>query len=206
MNLYGVLITYNDWPFIQRAVESIYNRVDRIIAVDGRFKDFPLIGDSDFSTDGTREYLLSLEKVQLACVSGVGEIEKRNFYLVGDVGDWYLHLDADEEWKGLVKPPKDADMLIHWLQREKPIQHMKRVRLFRHVPGLHYEGKHYWLRDGNGNTFSLLDRPGKKYRAAETEQLKIIHHELKRDGERQSAKRKYYKQLIKKEGRIKEEV
>lgn len=201
--IYGVMVTYNDWPMIQRSIGSIYNKVDKIIVVDGRYSDFPIISNSDFSTDGTISYLSKLEKVDLILQEGLIEPDKRNLYLVGEAGDWYVHLDSDEEWVGDIDLPK-ADMLVSWLKRERQKQFMKRVRLFRHVEGLHYEGKHYWLKDGGGNTFALLDKPGEKYKAAETDKVKIIHHENERDAERLSAKKQYYKKLYKREGRIRE--
>jgi len=198
--LYGVLITYDDMPLIERAVESIYDHVDQIIAVDGRFNDFP--GDSDVSTDGTIEYLRSLDKVTLIVATGMDEIEKRNLYLIGDRNDWYLHLDADEEWTGdPPHPPADADACIVPLTRGRPEHYMERVRLFRHVPGLHYADKHYILKDGQGRTFALLDKVGNAYRGVkikgnEFEGSVIKHHDHERSAVRQSRKKTYYRKHL----------
>lgn len=205
--LYGVIITYDDFPHIRTTVESIEDKVDEIIAVDGRFRDFP--GDNDYSTDGTLEYLYSVPKVRVVLATGLSEVEKRNVYLVGTEGDWYLHLDADEEWKGAVQLP-DADMLIALMKVNASIHKryplMKRIRLFRHVRGLHYEKKHYWLHDEAGRTFALIDRPGNSYKAEMTTDVKMIHHERERSPERHEMKRRYYRGLYKREMRIKEYV
>lgn len=191
----AVLIVYNDYPLIKEAISSIKGKVDSIVAVDGRFSDFP--GGDDLSTDGTREYLLS-EGVQLIDAPLLDEVAKRNLYLVGEEGDWYVHLDGDEAWQGDVEIP-DADMLVH---KHFGKQKMRRIRLFKHVPGLHYEHKHYWLKDRWGDTFSLVSKPGKKYRAEYTDEIKILH--LERSPERESQKKRYYRVLRKRENQYHE--
>jgi hypothetical protein len=198
------MITYNDYPHIQTAVESLYDHVDEVLAVDGRFRDFP--GEGNLSTDGTYEYLMSLPKAVVISATDLDEVEKRNQYLVGREGDWYVHLDTDEEWVGDFHIP-DADMFITWMAASKTAKgrfpKMQRARIFRHIDGLHYEKKHYWLHDGDGDTFALLDRPGKKYTAEVTDETNLIHHQV-RSAERCNARQKYYKKLYKREMRIKE--
>jgi len=87
---------------------------------------------------------------------------------------------------------------------------MERVRLFRHVPGLHYAGKHYILKDGQGRTFALLDKVGNAYKGVkikgnEFEGSVIKHHDHERDGVRQSRKKTYYrKHLSPRERKIQE--
>lgn len=198
----GVIITFDDWPTIQQTIESIYNLVDEIIAVDGRYIDFP--GACDFSTDGTLDYLRNIDKVRLINAYGLTEVEKRNQYLVGSEGDIYLHLDADETWEGPAELPEGADMGISMLHQLKS-GHMngKRIRLFRHVEGLHYDKKHYWLHDGQGKTFALLDKPGNAYTAVPIEG-KIIHHDIDRPGERTVVKKQYYRTLVRRENPIRE--
>jgi len=194
------MITYNDFPMVKRAVESVIDYVDRAIIIDGRFIDFP--GETNYSTDGTIEYLRSVEKVSLILVAGKTEIEKRNLYLVNDRDEFYVHLDADEEWTGDPPiPPADADACIVPLHRDRPQHDMARVRLFRHVPGLHYKHKHYWLHDGQGRTFALLDRVGDTYcgvklKGNEFEGSLIRHHDQERDKVRQSQKKTYYRKYL----------
>jgi len=197
------MVTYNDWPLVKRAVESLIDKVDAIIAVDGRYSAFP--GDTQYSTDGTLEYLGSLNKVSLVLSPPLTEVEKRNLYLVGSGGDWYLHLDADEELVGSFTLP-DTDIGIMELHRSYPIRIIQRARLFRHVPGIHYEGKHYWLKDKNGNTYCLLDKAGSKYSASPIEGCKIVHYDEERPPERQRDKKQYYRWLSPRENRIEERL
>ena len=93
---------YNDWPLIKECVESIYDQVDRIIAVDGRFINYPK--GNWYSTDGTIEYLTSLEKVELIFAAGLLETEKRNVYMdMLKPGDTVLVIDGDETVKGKIR-------------------------------------------------------------------------------------------------------
>ena len=196
----GIVPSYNDRTTIEACITSLLPVTNRIVAVDGRFSDFP--GETDYSTDGTIEYLEG-QGVEVIRAAGLQEVEKRNCYLVGQVGDWYLHLDADEEWTGALEIP-DADMGIVKLCRARPIHYMDRVRLFRHVEGLHYEKKHYWLHDGEGRTFALLEKPGDNYTASRLDNNLIIHHEEDRLPDRRNAKRQYYRILTKRENPIRE--
>ena len=196
-----VLICYEDMPLIQRCIESA-PFVDEVVAVDGRYIDYP-VGPME-STDGTIEYLESIG-VRVIHLPGVQEVEKRNAYLVGKEGDWYLHLDADEEWFG-GKPEIDpeVDAYIVDLHRAYPKSPIDRVRLFRHVDGLHYEKKHYWLHDSQGRTFALLQKVGENYRGKRLEGFGIQHNELERPPLRQRDRKLYYNILIRREHPIQE--
>ena len=200
--IYGVINCYNDFPLIERTVESIAPLVDIIICVDGRYEDFPQINGSDISTDGTLEYLERRNDCRIVVAPLLSEIHKRNCYLVGSLGDWYLHLDADEVWHGALRIP-DADMGIVKLKWRKTGNWMDRVRLFRHVPGLQYKEKHYWLHDEQGRTFARLEKPGKAYSATRLDNW-IEHFDELRPPERQTLKRSYYRILSKRENRIQE--
>ncbi len=74
--LIATIITYNDWPLIKNCVESIKDKVDKIIAVDGRYRDFPDT-NGDYSTDGTIEYLSGINNLELVFESGIDEVVKR---------------------------------------------------------------------------------------------------------------------------------
>lgn len=196
-----VVNCYNDYPLITRCIESV-PWVDEIVAVDGRYIDYPL-GPMQ-SNDGTVEYLESVG-AKVIKAPGLQEIEKRNLYLVGEPGDWYLHLDADEEWVGH-KPAIDPeiDAYVIDFHRPYPVKKMDRVRVFKHVEGLHYEGKHYWLHDSEGKTFTLLQQVGKAYKGARLRDAYIDHHELERSAERQRDRKIYYNVLSRRENRIEE--
>ena len=195
------MITYNDWPLIKVCIESIYPLVDEIVAVDGKYIDFPV--GPEYSDDGTVEYLESIDKVRVIKAAGLQEVEKRNVYLEGlKEGDWFLHLDADEEWVGSLEVP-DADMGIIKLRRSQPQHVMNRIRFFRYV-GQKYDKKHYWLFDKEGRTFCLLEKPGDNYTAWHMKENLILHHGYERSIERTWAKKNYYKILSKRENPIRE--
>lgn len=82
---------------MKRTIESIYDHVDNIIAVDGKFSLRP--GSSeDYSTDGSNEYLQSLKKVTVKKFTGY-EHDKRNIYMEEATklkADAVLIIDTDE--------------------------------------------------------------------------------------------------------------
>lgn len=204
-----VVITYNDMPLLKRCIDSVEAYVDRIILVDGIFEDFPLApGDEPLSTDGTVEYFVDLEtkaeKVLIA-YPGLSEVEKRNRYLLGEPGDWYLHLDADER----VENPEtlfdlpDAD--VCWCQMRWTNRFSRYPRLFRHVDGLHYDGLHYRLVDADGNLFTDIQETGLGYTRA-PHPLRIQHDIDQRHVQRKKQKAIYYRRLTRREREIKEQL
>jgi len=195
---------FNDMPILKESIESVSPYVDKIIVVDGAYREFP---HKDFrSTDGTLEYLKSIEKVELieAKSAWKDQISKRNATLIGSVGDWYLVIDGDEIWTGDFRLPS-ADVGIIKCKRTSDGAKYDRARIFKHIEGLHYEGKHYWLVDKNGKTFSLLADSGLRYSAERLfNRPSIIHKDDKRDYERMMAKKKYYMAHSARESKIKE--
>lgn len=99
MKLVAGLIHYNDLQSMKRTIESIYDHVDYIIAVDGKFS---LREGEDYSTDGSTEYLQSLEKVIIKKFTGY-EHDKRNIYMEEATklkADAVLIIDTDEYLEG----------------------------------------------------------------------------------------------------------
>jgi len=201
-----VLITYNDMPLVQKCIESCIEYVDRLIVVDGVFRDFPQ-GDKPYSTDGTFEYIIGLNcaaEKEVLVIPGLTEVEKRNQYLIGDPGDWYLHLDADEWVKNpevLKELPEDAD--VAWCEMHWTNGFHRYARLFRAVDGLHYRGLHYRLVDGDNNLVADIENTGDKYRRTPFP-LCIWHDKDLRDADRQRRKKAYYKVLTAQEHEVKE--
>jgi glycosyltransferase involved in cell wall biosynthesis len=204
-----VLISYNDMPLIQKCLDSVKDYVDQIIMVDGIFADFPLrSGDKPISTDGTIECLINLateaEKI-IVSAPGFSEVEKRNKYLLGEPGDWHLHLDADE-W---VENPETLAQLpetdiglceIRWTNRFS-----RCPRLFRHIDGLHYDGLHHRLVDKDGNLYAEIRETGPGY-TSEKHPLRIQHDIAARPEHRKAQKTTYYRRLTKQEHEIKEQI
>lgn len=200
-----VMITYNDMPMVQKCIESVLGHVDRIFVVDGIFEDFPCENeDLGYSRDGTLEYLQDLDaEVSLAIVPGLTEVEKRSLYLIGEPGDWYLHLDADE-W---VENPQELGTLP---EADVGLCHMSwenqshwYPRLFKHVEGMSYEGLHHRLVDGEGDLIADIYGVGQGY-TAEKHPLRIKHDRARRPADRQKAKEIYYSRLTEREKHVKE--
>ena len=108
---------------IKRCVESIKNHVDIIIAIDGRFDNFP---EAELlSSHEVREYLRSIENVILVDYPG-SEVAKRQKYcdLCRQNGiDYLLIIDSDEyileqsDWpKFLANLPNDESRNIYGIR------------------------------------------------------------------------------------------
>ncbi len=201
--LVAAYITYNDIETIQESVESIENKVDRIIAVDGKFKDFT--GNHQFSTDGTLEYLAKNVKVEAILLPNADEVDKRNHFLnfVED-GDLCLIIDADEILKGEI-PDLDTDIgLIDIFEFNDRRRHRRYNRFFRFREGVHFYGKHYLMLDKDGDVFTTLENEPKKYTCKKIEGFHLIHKGKLRSPQRELEKRKYYKILQQREAKINE--
>ena len=100
MKIVAGLIHYNDLPSMKRTIQSIYDHVDYIIAVDGKFSLRE--GVDDYSTDGSNEYLQTLKKVIIKKFTGY-EQDKRNIYMEEATklkADAILIIDTDEYIEG----------------------------------------------------------------------------------------------------------
>jgi len=142
--LIATIITYNDTETIKDCIESIQDKVDKIIVVDGKFKDFP--GSSKLSDGFTDGYLFDLQcrsKIELIRAPNYFEVEKRNIYLsyLKD-GDICLNLDADEILVGDI-PHLEADTgIIQVGEQGDRRRHRRTNRFFKYREGLHYWGTH----------------------------------------------------------------
>jgi hypothetical protein len=193
--LVGCVITYNDMPLIKDCIESLYNKVDKIVAVDGRYFDFP--GDGWDSADGTLEYLCSIDKADVISTMSFTELEKRNRYLEElDDGDIVINLDADEFLVGNI-PELNSDFGIVELHdghcgKVQP----RATRFFRYREGMRYANVHYTLYY-NGKQINSLHKvmnPGFSF--DKVGDFKLVHNWHKRSHLRQHNKSLYYKKLI----------
>jgi hypothetical protein len=206
--IYVVYSVFNDMPVIRDSIASIEQLADRIIAIDGRYKDFP--GEQTFSDDGTEEYLMSHKKTLYVPCGGADEITKRNLYLrfvdsMAKPGDFIFHLDGDEVLEGWIdlREMDDADVGIIFNKRTDGGEY-HRARLFRWQPGLYYADKHYWIHDAQGDTFCILRKAGAKYREVNLTNCMIDHRNNARNAEREQAKEKYYSKVRARENPITE--
>ena len=199
--LVATIVTYNDWPLIKDCIESIYNKVDRIIAIDGKYMDFP--GISNISTDGTLEYLSGLSKIETVIATNLDEVAKRNLYLSFlNEGDICLNIDTDEVLTGNI-PKLESDIGIIMIgEQGDRRRHRRSIRFFRYRQGLHYWGKHTLILDKDNNLFAHLDKYGKNYNAEKIDSFEFLHNNHKRDYNRVINKGKYYKILMAKEAKV----
>ena len=206
--LIATIINYNDWPLIKECVESITGKVDKIIIIDGKFKDFP--GDDDYSRGESLKYLLGLskdDKFEIILAGGLTEVEKRNVYLehLKD-GDICLNIDTDEM---LIRdiPELTTDMGIIMIGEQGDARrHRRTIRFFRYREGLHYWGTHKMILDKNGKLFANLDRVGNGYTSQKITEFEFLHNNHKRSYNRINDKKKYYQILMKREAKINEPI
>ena len=194
--LVGTIITYNDWPLIKDCVESIIGKVDKIIAVDGAYDDFPC--DINYSTDGTLEYLDNLDKVELIIAPGLAEVAKRNKYLepLAD-NDIVLNIDADEVLIGDIPELKTDFGIIDW--HDGHSKHIQRrvTKIFKYRSGMKYEHCHYTLYWNGIIVNKLHEVINKDFTSEYIKDFYMIHNWHLRDELRKHNKQIYYKKLIK---------
>ena len=199
--LVATIITYNDYPLIRDCVESIYDKVDKIIAVDGSYIDFPGSGSS---TDGTLEYLDSLLKVEVITTIGLTEIEKRNAYLSKcNDGDVIINLDTDEVLIGEI-PSLGSDFGIIDLHdgHSKHVQ-VRASRFFRFKGGIHYQNTHCTLYDKDNKIINKLHEViNPEFSFENIKNFYLVHNWHLRSHERQYQKSVYYKTLVRKESKF----
>ena len=184
----GLMSVYNEGQFIRGAIKNLREYADRVIVVDGAYADFPIINDSHKSTDQT----LAVAREEGAEIIEAGnnpwkdQQTKRNQYLIGNVGDWYLMLDADERFFGQLPIPRQNDdafrIAVHMAYMTPPTYY---IRFFRHQPGIHYWGAHNLLFDGRLQLIDERTAPG-AYKCW------IDHFSWCRDKRRKQRKAEYY--------------
>ena len=189
-------------PILKKCVESIYGQADKIIAVDGKYKDFP--GSSWYSTDGTIEYLSSLDKVELIFAADLYEANKRNVYMdMLKSGDTVLVLDGDEVVEGSIrKLDKRADIGLVLLG--EPGSRYKRLatRFFRYRKGLRHNGIHFIL-ELKGKWFNNRCNALNGFSQINVNTFKINHLHRKRNRERKELKEIYKQSARSREGQFK---
>ena len=193
--LIGAVITYNDMPLIKNCIESIYDKVDRIVAIDGRYKDYP--GSQWDSTDGTLEYLCSLDKADVISTLGYSELDKRNRYLeeLSD-GDICLNLDADEVLVGNISKLESDFGIINLKDGHSKHIQKRATRFFRYHEGMRYKFVHYTLYQSKQiNNLHRVINPDYTYE--DVKDFYIRHDWHLRGQERKHYKSVYYKKLLK---------
>jgi len=198
------IITYNDIETIKDCIGSIENKVDKIIVVDGKFRDFP--GSSKLSNGYADGYLFDLQcrrKIELIRAPNYHEVEKRNLYLscLQD-DDICLNLDADEILVGNI-PKLTTDIgIINIGEQGDRHRHRRTNRFFRYKKGLHYWGKHSLILDSENKVFADLDKTGNDYTSQKITEFELLHRNDLRSDERKADKKKYYEILMRREAKV----
>jgi hypothetical protein len=143
---------WNDLESIKRTIDTWYDHVDAVIAVDGAYVGAK--SDVPWSTDGTLEFLKGLDKVTVVETSEFWQTQyiKRSVYLsMCQEGDLIFVVDADEYVDNAECLRTLPDFDVGWAlcqntlyERDQPIS-----RLYKYRPGLRYDLRHYWVFDGD---------------------------------------------------------
>jgi glycosyltransferase involved in cell wall biosynthesis len=148
----GCLIVYNESLMISGAIESLQPHCDRIIVIDGAYKNYPLINGDPESTDGTLEIAESMGADIWYHGLWNDQIEKRNEYIdLCQNGDFILHLDCDERLVAEHGLRFDTTRGAYRVAIHNPIHNTVEhwIRLFEVRAGVHYQGAHNLLFDGD---------------------------------------------------------
>lgn len=144
----AVIIAFNEERMLPGCLESLEGQVDRVVVVDGAYARFP--HQVPWSTDATREIVWCYGAEWVPCPRGdddgqprawVDQVEKRTAYLVGQQGDWYFHIDADERLVGRLPTPEDGHHYAFQVHTRN-LRLTWTPRLVQHRGWMRYEGAH----------------------------------------------------------------
>lgn len=192
----GCVNFYDEVDFIDNAIDSLIGKVDKIVLVDGAYKDFE--HTIPWSTDGTLDIIEEWRQKYPDIISVINnggawenEIEKRNAYFVGQEGDYYIVLDADERLEGSTDGLEKQDDWQVRLFRMDGVHPYFVYRIFRHRQGIRYFGTHHAVHIGD-ELINKEDLPV-------FEGVTIQHFMDRRSRERKDKKGRYYKKLYEQE-------
>jgi hypothetical protein len=193
---------FDEAASIGRAMASIRRCAPhgRIVVVDGAYRDFPHVQGHPESSDGTLAVAGEFADRIIRIRNGqpwADECEKRSQYLVGQEGDQYLVVDADEELVGsvprrLVVP--ERDVMIESACEPPMFLPYPILRMFAHrgPPGaMQYRGAHMAIWAGD----TLLNE---RIRQVETG-FRLRHWNHERSARRLIDKGEYYTRLCRAE-------
>jgi hypothetical protein len=120
-----------------------------VIVVDGQWQGFAP-GEHYASTDGTQEIVVQMGAtlVEAPGRAWASQIEARNSYLIGQEGDWYVVLDADERLVGQLPAEVlngTADVPAFCIARTRITGRRERpqMRIIRHRGCMAYQYTHW---------------------------------------------------------------
>jgi hypothetical protein len=189
-SLIAAVIAYNEERMLPGCLQSVRDVVDRIVVVDGAYEHFPHPDGIFASTDSTHAIADCYGAEWIPCPEDgwPTQVEKRSAYLVGEEGDWYLHIDADERFKGELPPIGELEdgrsyrMSVVWAEGSfTPWA----VRLFQHQDQMEYRGAHCAL-------FSDDHLINRRQDAEPITSAWFLHLKTARKAQRQREKIRYY--------------
>lgn len=166
---------YNCGKTLRKSLESVKPYADRIIIVEGRFKNHWRPTRELHSTDGTIEIARKYAD-ELILAGDLVQHKQRDLYLKGGEGDYYFIVDGDEELctKFNEVSPEKAYCFKKMLSRSEvwavPVFRNGRfeqlcLRIFKHKPGIHHNVGQCPLIDDKG---CLMDAANYHVAKAET--------------------------------------
>ena len=177
---------------LTRAIKSLQGASDRIVYVDGAYQAFGVENDSYSSTDASMSIARRMGVKVVDCFGKPwkNQVEKRNQYLLGKNGDYYLMLDADEEFRGEIYIDGEDVYRIYVYDCIKK-SYFPWIRLFKHRQDLCYKGGHNILWYGN----KMIRENMSSIMLSAT----INHYYFERSNDRKKRKQKYYEKQLKEE-------
>lgn len=147
--LIACVVAYNEGRMLPGCLESVltHGGFERMVVVDGAYSAYP--HEAPFSTDATEAIARVYGAEWIGCRLGddgqprawYDEVEKRSAYLVGQDGDWYVVLDADERLQGRLPNFEDGQsyalLVKDWMALTSWC-----YRVFQHRGWMRYEGAH----------------------------------------------------------------
>lgn len=213
MQLIATIIFFNDeLSLLQKALSSVAG-ADRIICVDGPYADWPHGGKLK-SDDSVLDLVRAFPKTELIEAPNLPylhQIDKRNQYLVGKPGDWYVNIDADEElrfhngfdWAQLKNMLASQPDNIAWLDIDliynpsfgKFGHYLTGRRVFKHLPGIHYSEHHarLWDVDGHRTALEQKEKTTGPWLGMTEKNVDIFHNKNLRDANRLDQQGHYYR-------------
>ena len=204
MKFHALINIYNDRTFLPSCLESVKDVADNIIVADGAYKLYferyrEFIPDAKpYSTDGSLEFIKAFTGLpevhyiyspQGREATWLNQVQKRTALLDAvPEGDWFLIIDADEmvmgDFQEAMENTYDSGCIVANCPLYNPGTHMERVipswhpRVFKKLPGLHYKGTHWHLRDQYERIIE------DKYPIFHTEKFALIHFKSFKDQSR----------------------
>ena len=147
MTVIGVMCAYQEAAHIGAALQSLLDAgCERLVVVDGAWACFERYTEGPHSTDGTQDIARAYgaEIIEAPPGGWATQVKARNAYFVGQPGDWYFILDADERAVGRLPEDLPGDAYKIW--RHTPGMAPDRImRLVKEDGTLRYCYTHYAL-------------------------------------------------------------